>query len=942
MKKIRLLTIFSIMFMLLLSLSALTACGHKHDFSGQVLMDKYLAIAASCTNKATYYYSCECGEKGESTFEFGDYVHDYSQKVESSQYVASEGNCFKKGIYFYSCKCGKKGTDVFECENYDHELGADQNCYVCQNPPTIGLDYQLNEDGQSYYVAGTGIAGDVDIVIAPYYNNLPVTNVGAYAFELGWYESVIIHDGITSIDRFAFVDCYSLESIILPNTLKSIGESAFYNCDSLKSIVIPDSVTNIEDNAFIFCRSLTSINIGDGVTNIGKYAFGDTGYYNNQSNWENGVLYLGKYLLETNEISGTYNVKTGTMLIADSAFSNCSDLTSITLPDSVTSIGSYAFYSCHSLESMKIPNSVTSIGDGAFCGCTGLKRITLSDNVTSIGGNAFNNCYSLEGITIPDNVTSIGGNAFYNCYSLEGITIPDSVTSIGKGAFFGCSGLTSIYVFLNNTAYKSIDGNLYSKDGKAFIKYAQAKEATSFEIPDSVEIIGENAFSGCDGLTNIIIPDSVEIIGENAFSGCDGLTNIIIPDSVEIIGENAFSECVGLTNIIIPDSVESIGISAFLNCYGLTKINLPFIGQSKDSVENTHFGYIFGADEYGDNRYYVPSSLKEVTIKFATKISTGAFFNCSSIISITMPDTVESIEKSAFAGCNSLDSLTIPESVTSIAGGAFMDCNSLTSIDVDINNKVYRSEENCIIQKDTNTLIAGCNNGIIPEGVTALGSYAFAYCDLTGITIPDSVTSIGSYAFAYCELTNITVPDSVEYIGSNVFAYCNDLTRITVPFIGESIDNASDIVYFFDTYNYVPYSLKEIIITAATQIKASAFEYCEFLESISLPDSVVEIGEDAFYYCSALTSVTIGSGVKSIGDSAFFNCRALTTVYYKGTAAEWDEISIGSNNNPLTNATVYYYSESEPELNEDSSAYDGNYWHYDTDGVTPIIWTKQD
>lgn len=127
-----------------------------------------------------------------------------------------------------------------------------------------------------------------------------------------------------------------------------------------------------------------------------------------------------------------------------------------------------------------------------------------------------------------------------------------------------------------------------------------------------------------------------------------------------------------------------------------------------------------------------------------------------------------------------------------------------------------------------------------------------------------------------------------------------------------------------------------------TSIGTKAFYYCRSLTSVVISDGVESIGEDAFYYCSALTSVTIDSGVKSIGDSAFLNCRALTTVFYKGAAAEWDEISIESYNNSLTNATIYYYSETEPELSEDGSAYDGNYWHYDTDGETPIIWTKQD
>ena len=197
------------------------------------------------------------------------------------------------------------------------------------------------------------------------------------------------------------------------------------------------------------------------------------------------------------------------------------------------------------------------------------------DRVTSIGEGAFYHCTGLTSIVIPDSVTSIGLGAFVGCTGLTSIVIPDSVTSIGEGAFVGCTGLTSITVDEDNTSYQSIDGNLYSKDGKTLIQYAIGKKNTSFTIPDSVTSIGDWAFSGCTGLTSIVIGDSVTSIGRGAFDGCTGLTSIVIPDSVTSIGRGAFDGCTGLTSIVIPDRVTSIGEYAFDDCTGLTSIEIP-------------------------------------------------------------------------------------------------------------------------------------------------------------------------------------------------------------------------------------------------------------------------------------------------------------------------------------------------------------------------------
>ena len=314
-------------------------------------------------------------------------------------------------------------------------------------------------------------------------------------------------------------DCDDTDVIILKTyngkPVTSICDRAFSNCTELTSITIPDNVTSIGDYTFNGCTGLTSVTIPNSVTSIGN-----------------------------------------------SAFYVCTRLTSITIPDSITSIGNSAFYGCTGLTSITIPNSVTSIGEGAFYACTGLTSISVSEGNTaykSIDGNL----YSLDGkiliqyaigktnksFAIPNSVTSIGEHAFFACTGLTSITIPNSVTNIGEGAFLGCTGLTSISVSEGNTAYKSIDGNLYSVDGKILIQYAIGKTNKSFAISNSVTSIGEYAFSDCTGLTSITIPNSVTSIGEHAFFACTGLTSITIPNSVTSIGDGAFQYCTGLTSI---------------------------------------------------------------------------------------------------------------------------------------------------------------------------------------------------------------------------------------------------------------------------------------------------------------------------------------------------------------------------------------------------------
>ena len=294
-----------------------------------------------------------------------------------------------------------------------------------------------------------------------------------------------IKEGTKIIADGAFLDCDSLSSITIPNSVTSIGYLTFCDCRNLTSITIPDSVTSIGTGAFLGCEKLTSVTIGDSVTSIGEDAFADTAYYNSESNWENGVLYIGKYLIEADSsLSGEYIIKEGTRAIANEVFQYCYNLTNTIIPDSVTSIGESAFYGCDGLKSVVIPDPVTSIGDFAFRDCSSLTSITVDpdNSVYHSSGNCLIETESKTLIAgcktsvIPTDgsVTSIAGSAFRDCENLTNIVIPDSVTSIGRSAFYGCRSLTTVYYTGSEAEWKQIgigSSNYYLHNAEIVFNY---------------------------------------------------------------------------------------------------------------------------------------------------------------------------------------------------------------------------------------------------------------------------------------------------------------------------------------------------------------------------------------------------------------------------------------------------------------------------------------
>ena len=643
---------------------------------------------------------------------------------------------------------------------------------------------------------------------------------------------------------------------------------------------------------------------------------------------------------------------------------------------------------------------LVSCGDDSANGNSDNNEIDPGDEsieyTLNYGGKAYSvsgiGTYKGSNIIIPSTyeglpVTSISESAFFNCANITAVSIPESVSSIGNHAFYGCDNLENISVHSGNASFKSIDGNLYSKDAKTLIHYCSGKSATEFSVPDSVNVIGNRAFYNSSKIKSVIIPESVNSIGDLAFDNCSELTNIVIPDSVKTIGNYAFFKCINLKSIKISSGITKIGDSAFSDCVSLE--NVYFNALDADDWDKSSLFYSAGTNTNGVNLVVgkditkIPteifssiSSMKLVTLSFeegsiCEEITPALFANHTNLKRITIGENIKSISENAFSGCTNLTELSISESVVTIGDSAFESCKELTNFTIPGN-----------VTALGNSAFASCSkltSVTIPNSVTSLGNSAFASCELlANVSIGNSVKTIGDSAFTSCKkLTSVTIPNSVTALGNSAFKYCSSLKSVT---IGDSVTNIGDSAFSdcssslyteYESGKYVgdtknPYTvlfaladknLSTYKIHKNTQIIAyGVFESCEHLTSITIPDSVTSICDSAFDSCELLANVSIGKSVKNIGDSAFAsckkitditipksvstigksafkNCESLKNVYYMGTENSWKKLGISeSSNRELATAKLYYYSEKAPEKS-------GNFWYYDKSGKI-TVWNS--
>ena len=616
-------------------------------------------------------------------------------------------------------------------------------------------------------------------------------------------KNIVIPATVSGIGQSAFSYCYGLENLRLEGNINTIGDSAFFNCYSLTTVYYNSSTrNNAGDENYIFYNAGTS---SDGITLtlganavipdnlfdplsdankpfITEMVFED-GRTSITSIYPEGLPYLKSVIIpdsvttiEANAFNGCEGAlrnENGVNYADDWAISCDAGITLLTLADGIRGIADSAFEDRFGVISITIPSSVADIGDYAFSGCTA--EIIWEDEPTiqKIGELAFAG-YAGSTLTIPNSVTTLENYAFADCTGLTSIIIPDSVTSIGSGAFSGCRSLESITIpFVGAEAGKTSSDAYQYPFGYIF-------GTSSYECGTGVS---QNYYSNSTSSTSsstYYIPSSlrsVTVTGGNILQG-------------------AFNNCSMLTSITIPDSATSIASGALSGCSALESITIPFVGAEADKTSSDTyqypFGYIFGTSSYTGGTavsqyyyesstsstdrttYYIPSSLRSVTVT-GGNILYGAFYNCSMLTSITIPDSVTSIGSSAFYDCDGLTSVTIPDSVTSIGGYAFSGCTA----------EIIWGGTPAITEIGDYAFAGYAGTSIaIPDSVTSIGSSAFSGCDsLTSITIPNGVTSIESWAFEWCtSLTSVTIPDSVTSIERHAFRFCSSLTSVTFEY----------------------------------------------------------------------------------------------------------------------------------------------------------------
>jgi len=668
---------------------------------------------------------------------------------------------------------------------------------------------------------------------------------------------------VTSIGEKAFFNASDVSSVKLPDGIRSIGAFAFANCSYLEKIELPNSLTELGESAFSGCRALSgTLTLPNDITNIPK-----------------------------------------------GAFAYCSSLEGVLFGEKLVSVGENAFTDCADLKSLTFPSSLKSVGGFAFAACSDITEIVFNEGLEYIGEFAFSKLILLSSVNLPDSLKAIGRGAFYYSSALSDMTLGEKIEEIGDSAFldteiYKSSVTNEIYVgnwfiaLKDNTA-----PTLNVKEGTVGIAdsalYAN-QYLTSVELPDSVKYIGKRSFAGSN-IVSIVTGGGVERISDEAFLYCVKLIDAVLgsydyenqeikSSSLESIGNYAFMNCSALQRIKIPSTVKDIGSYAFRNTEMFNRALTGAVYADNWIVDfNKTIGEELVVDKgtVGIARYafYNCQTLKSINIDNSVKfIGKGAFYNCTSLEKVVFPDTLEKIEDYTFYSCTALRLTSLPPMLREIGKSAFYLCGRADNYAGDTDSDMleipagvtyigdfafygcgYRDADSV----DGDTATSGIDIIVIGSGVEYIGKGAFReFASLKSVII-GGTEMIGDRAFYGCaSLEDITVKNGLLSIGNKAFYKCGELKTAVFPDTLCSVGN-----YAF----YKCEALTELYLGKSLEsIGNFAFYGNILLKELNIPATVVSIGDQAFRDCESLASLTLGKALGYVGAHAFYSCDVLT------------------------------------------------------------------
>ena len=818
-----------------------------------------------------------------------------------------------------------------------------------------GFLYMMNEGNTEAIITGVQDNTFGDLVIPEMMNNRPTTTIVANAFQnKSGITSITLSSSMATIGAQAFAGCSDLKAInVNANNSNYTSVNGVLLSKDGKTLVaypagktdanynIPAGVENITSNAFEGAI-VTSVNLPASISNTTNFrnAFYGANHIETMTvdanhtlvKAVNGVLFSND---GTNLIyyprgkAGQYNVPSGVTYIQNFAFSECAQLSGITLNDELVSIEMYAFSKCTGLNTITLPEGITTINFATFMDCTNLKTVNFLGNISNIGSQSFRNT-GLISLTLPATVNDIGSYAFAQCTSLAEVTCEVLYLFIptGENIFYGVDTYDiPFYVvasqvgnYASNQPWASFSVRpmptpngylLYTWSDVSYTVHVAGvsdQQAISGDlvIPGTVKrnngrtytviAIDDEAFKNCTNLTSVVIPHTVETIGASAFESCTGLESVVIGRNVKTIGSYAFKYCDELVNIdwypvncgslnvttwydalaynknlTIHNSVKSIPNYAFYHLVGLNSVTIPnsteSIGEYAFAADTQLTSFTMGSNVKTIGSYaFWSSGLTSIDLLNVETVGEGIFRECEALQTVTLRNSLSKLEDKMFYGCTSLYNVSIPSGVRTIGKEAFKGCTSLTTLTT-----------------------AGYGGNL-----TTIGESAFEGCAMTSVDIPSTVTNINDYAFKECTaLKSITLGTGLTTMGSYVFQFCQALENIdyyptNCIFVNSSTwssagRTSTTVLKIKEGVQTLPVNafsnlkLKQVAFPGTLQTIGVRAFYSSGLTSVSIPNSVTTIGDDAFYLCN-LSAITLGSSLADIGEYAFAGSNSIATI----------------------------------------------------------------